>query len=324
MTPDLLAEIAAEANLAPSVHNTQPVRWQRDGTDALLLTLDPARRLAVGDPNGRDARLSGGAALLGTQYALWRRGIGLRGVEIAGDRVRIALGGGAQDPPALELLRRRTSYRAGFAPAGADVTAALTALAAARADVAAITDTARIRETSRLNDTASLGVMRDAGFRAELLSWMRLRPGHPDWHRDGLSAEALAMRRLEAMGAGLVLRTPVFETLDALRLSRGVVAEAARTETAATLLAFHRPAAEDRWTTGQAFYDLWIALTRIGCAAWPMAVLADDPAARQAVTQRLALADDRALITVLRVGPHPGARQPPKARLSGADLVKDA
>ena len=47
-----LAEAAAAAGYAPSVHNTQPWRW-RVHPDRLELYAERARQLAMGDPEGR-------------------------------------------------------------------------------------------------------------------------------------------------------------------------------------------------------------------------------------------------------------------------------
>jgi len=325
MTPEALSKIAAEANLAPSAHNTQPVQWHMDGRDALILSLDPARGLPVGDPTGRDARLSGGAALLGTEFALARQGLQAHGIEIDGDSARIALRETAcGTPPATALLAQRTCYRAGFAPANATQKSALQAALGDRDDAKLLTEPRDIAHLSQLNDSASLTFMRNAPFRIELLSWMRLSPRHANWARDGLSAEALAMGRVEAMAAGLVLRRPIFDALAAVGLGRALTAEDARTRTATALVPFFRPAEEDRWTSGRAFYALWLKLTEAGFAAWPMAVLADDTDARAAVMARAQIPDTQALITVLRVGPHPGAAQAVKARLPGKELLKGA
>jgi nitroreductase len=54
--------VIALANRAPSVHNSQPWRW-RIGPASIHLFADPARALPATDPEGRDLRLSCGAAL---------------------------------------------------------------------------------------------------------------------------------------------------------------------------------------------------------------------------------------------------------------------
>ena len=323
MTPKQFEAVVTEANLAPSTHNTQPVLWSgEDG--AVMLSLNSSHALTVGDPTGRDGRLSGGAALLGTRYALARAGIGVEAVEIDGNAARLVLGGEAEQPPDAGLLGARTSYRRIFGAASSQQKAALDDCIATRDDGILVTDRTQIGALSELNDAASLSVMRDRAFRAELLDWMRLSPRDPRWSKDGLSADALGMSRFEASAAGIALRPWAFSTLDALGLTKGIVSEDDRTMSATGLVAIHRPQQEDRWTTGIAFYDLWLNLTAAGFAAWPMAVLADVPDAYEAVTAMLGLPDERSLITVLRVGPHPGAAQPPKARRPAAEMIKAA
>ena len=324
MTPEFLARIAQEANLAPSAHNTQPTRWATDGNNSICLSLDPTRLLPVGDPANKDARLSGGAALYGTVLALARHGHGVTGWEACDDQARIEVCDVPGPVLPIETLKKRTTFRAGFAKASSDMCKTLVKTCSDRSDAALTIEQHHIEKLSEFNDEASLNVMRSPDFRAELLNWMRLRASDPRWVQDGLSAEALALSGLEALSAGFVLKRPVFEILDRLGFGKTIVSEHAKTLTATGLVAFHRPAEEDRWTSGGKFYEFWLALTDAGFAAWPMAVLADDQTARKEVMRHFELADDRDLITVLRVGPHPGSRQPEKARLPAEQLVTTA
>ncbi|MEH0935876.1 Acg family FMN-binding oxidoreductase [Micromonospora psammae] len=68
-----LAEAAATAGHAPSVHNTQPWRW-RVLPDALELRVDRDRQLAATDPEGRLSTLSCGTALHHARLALAAEG----------------------------------------------------------------------------------------------------------------------------------------------------------------------------------------------------------------------------------------------------------
>lgn len=61
------------ANRAPSVHNSQPWRW-RIGPSTIHLFADPERALPATDPEGRDLRLSCGAALHHLRVALLAAG----------------------------------------------------------------------------------------------------------------------------------------------------------------------------------------------------------------------------------------------------------
>ncbi len=64
----------ALANRAPSVHNSQPWRW-RIGLSSIHLYADPGRALSATDPEGRDLRLSCGAALHHLRVGLLAAGL---------------------------------------------------------------------------------------------------------------------------------------------------------------------------------------------------------------------------------------------------------
>lgn len=63
----------AVAVRAPSIHNTQPWRWQLDA-DGLMLMADRTRQLAVADPDAHSLLISCGAALLLSEVALRAEG----------------------------------------------------------------------------------------------------------------------------------------------------------------------------------------------------------------------------------------------------------
>jgi nitroreductase len=63
------------ANRAPSVHNSQPWRWRVDPS-SIHLFADPRRALPATDPEGRDLRVSCGAALHHLRVALLAAGMG--------------------------------------------------------------------------------------------------------------------------------------------------------------------------------------------------------------------------------------------------------
>src|SRR5262249_39715024 len=69
MNRQQLENLVAEANLAPSVHNTQPTRWRLADDGSVLIFEDTSRRLTIGDPSGRDAAVSHGAAIEGFALA---------------------------------------------------------------------------------------------------------------------------------------------------------------------------------------------------------------------------------------------------------------
>jgi nitroreductase len=80
-----LSAAAASALLAPSIHNTQPWRWQiRGGVGELYA--DTHRQLPIADPDGRLMMLSCGAALHHACVALAAEGIAIDVVRTDEDR----------------------------------------------------------------------------------------------------------------------------------------------------------------------------------------------------------------------------------------------
>jgi nitroreductase len=67
--------VIALANRAPSVHNSQPWRWRIEPS-SIHLFADPDRALPATDAEGRDLRLSCGAALHHLRVALLAAGLG--------------------------------------------------------------------------------------------------------------------------------------------------------------------------------------------------------------------------------------------------------
>jgi hypothetical protein len=327
LDPDSFAALVSEANLAPSVHNTQPTRW-RLGPDGGVSVLEAAdRRLAIGDPLGRDADVSHGAAIEGFALAASARGWTVEVTpsgDPAGEPVRkvarlvLAPGGEADD--LQTYVSRRQSFRGQFgrvSPSGDDPHRI--SLDAAE-DVRLATTAGEIARLAHLNDRASLGAYRNKAFRAELVSWMRFSRRDPRWPLDGLNAESLSLSSFEAAGANMVLKSGVFETLDRLGVASVLVAESKVVRSARAIALFHRPKDEPPLLTGRRFYRLWLELTRLGLSAAPMSVLADDPETRAIIADEFRLPSDRRLITTFRLGVGPVAG-PARARLPSDQLI---
>ena len=325
-----LAELAAVANRAPSVHNTQPARWALDAEGQILLAADLSRHLDVGDPTARDMGLSCGTALEGMAMALAARGIGLVVEDLweadvrswrPGYRLaaRLTFAGEAHASELADWTEKRFTWRGLFLPASPEAVAGLERWAAEASDATFAGGPDDLSFIAALNDRASLTIMRDRAFRDELVAWMRLTPAHPAYPFDGLNLDALRMGPLEGAIAGRVLASPLFDIADRLGLGKTLVAEAGTTTTAAACLLFHRPQNESPLASGRAFYRFWLGLTRFGFAAWPMAVLADVASAATSLRQRFPLPPDHRLINVLRVGPAPVSLA--KYRLPAEDLV---
>ncbi|HEX3675682.1 MAG TPA: hypothetical protein VHU87_15530 [Rhizomicrobium sp.] len=315
----------AEANLAPSVHNTQPTRWQLEADGSVLVLEDGKRRLPVGDPAGRDAAVSHGAVIEGFAMACAACGVvvTVQPCDGAADGrlrpvARLCLSAGASAEPLHQFVRERRTYRGTFVKS--DDPSKLDALGVAD-DVRLVRSRQGVARLAQLNDEASLRTFRNGAFRAELLSWMRLSRSHPQWALDGLNAEAMEMSALEAAGAGLVLKPGIFEALDRLQVAPLFVAEKGVVCSAQAIALFHRSQTESPLETGRHFYRLWLAFTRQGLSAAPMAVLADDPETRAIIAREFDVPPGRRLITAFRLGIAPPRDITPKPRLSATALL---
>lgn len=317
MSDDLRRTLVGEAGLAPSVHNVQPARWRLVGEDGLDLYEDVRTRLTVGDPAGNDAGISLGAAAEGLRLAASRRDLevkpGALPPQVEAGLMPVArytlVEGGTPDPLA-EHVAGRASWRGDFAVAtNADREAA--ALLGG-ADSAVITDPDRLADAAGTFDRASYDFMRDPAFRGELRSWMRFTSRHPRWSKDGLNVAAMALGRVEAVGASLVLG-PAFGILDRTGIAPGLLAEGGKVASAAGLVVFHRPDAETPFDNGAHFYRLWLRIEAAGFGAAVLAALADNPVAARQIASMAGVPAGHRIVSAFRVG-----RRPPGAVVARA------
>jgi len=320
---DQLALVTA-ANRAPSVHNIQPTRFRFDDERTITLLEDPARRLHIGDPAGKDNQKSIGAALEGLMLALSERGLGAD-LGTPGDGVvRLNLISGAATDPLASSVETRASWRGMFDRSAREEAPSLERLAEACPDLHVITAPDAIAELARFYDKVSLEVVQDRAYRAELLSWMRLSRGNANYWRDGLNAEHMALSPFEAFGAGVVLGG-AFPLLNGIGIAGPLMAESAKVRSAACVALFHRPADEPELDTGRRFYRVWLEIERLGLCLCPMSVLGDVPHAAARLMSEASLPATRKLVTAFRIGRRPAnARKSPRARLPASELLVKA
>lgn len=319
MRADALRELVAEAMLAPSVHNVQPARWRIADDGTIDLFEDVRTRLSVGDPRGNDAGISLGAAAEGLRLAASRQGLALERREAPpqSDAALVPVAryvltrSDAPEDPLAGHVAERASWRGTFARAGTDDREAAHRLAGP--DAAILADPESLREAARIFDAASYGFMRDNGFRSELRSWMRFTRRHPRWGRDGLNAAAMALGRVEAIGASIVLG-PAFGILDRLGAAPSLLAEGKKVAGAAGLAVLHRPRAEAPFESGRHFYRLWLRIEAAGFGAAVLAALADDPAAALRIAQMARVPEGHRIVSAFRFGRRPAGAAVERAR----------
>ncbi len=310
------------ASASPSVHNVQPARWHIDGHELTLLE-DPSRRLTIGDPTGNDAGLSLGAVAEGMVIAASDHGLhasierceGRLGRFTKVARVRFEQGG--ERDSLAGVLSTRASYRAAFAPVEEGDKAKARSLSAG--DCTVVFDPADIVALAKQYDQASYAFMRQDGFRAELLGWMRLKRSHANWSRDGLNAEAMKLSAFEAMGAGAVLGW-LFRPLATLGLAPALLSEAKSFANAAAVVLFHRPKDEDPFESGRRFHRLWLEIDAAGFGASVLAAVADHKPTADAIADQHGIPSDHRLVSAFRIGRREGSAFDP-ARLPVEELL---
>lgn len=318
LTTEMCVALAREAARAPSVHNIQPARWRFTATGEVELFRDVRRTLPVGDPTGHDLHVSLGAAWEGMAIACSRHGLVLGAPAHAPTRAstqdsvsaprlpdyapvaRATVRDGAMLDPLAPFVDARRSYRGRFIPPRTEARLALSALAAP--DALLVAGAADLSTIASFHDFATWHAESDAAYHAELWSWLRLSPLHPDWSRDGLNADCLALSRVERTAARLMLRPRVFSFLSRLGVARLLVRESAQVRSAAAVVLFAPERTLTPFETGRRFYRLWLEITGAGLYAAPMSALRDWRAMREAVERDFGIGPARILANAFRVG----------------------
>lgn len=194
LSGDALLAVLETAALAPSLHNSQPWRFRVAG-DTVELRADPARLLAVADPDGREQRIGCGAALFTLRLALVGRGIRPL-VSLLPDRARpellavVRAGGRVRATPAeadlLAAVPRRRTHRRAFDGGVVEPEARHDLVRAALAEGAwlEMVDDERRAVLGDLARAAHQRQQADSAFRAELAAWT----GHTEERPDGVPA----------------------------------------------------------------------------------------------------------------------------------------
>jgi nitroreductase len=208
-----ILRVAAQVALtAPSIFNTQPWRWQVDGT-SLELWADRSRQLLVADPDGRLLTVSCGVALDHTLTALAvLRGVAqvrrlpdpaqpdlLAEIRLIGEHSPTET-----EQRAYTAISRRRTDRRGFTAQPVDPRTS-TMLVAAAEDRGAHLYVIRDDQVSGLSVAAQrAGVLQlaDAAYRQELASWTRSAAPAP-------SGSARSRQEFSQNGSGVPLETAV-------------------------------------------------------------------------------------------------------------------
>ncbi|MBC7645105.1 MAG: nitroreductase [Thermoleophilia bacterium] len=319
MQVDAVLALKPEFARSPSAHNTQPWVLTRDPDDpnSLLLSWQEDRTLPVADPAMRDNFLGLGAYVETVLTVTAEADITLR-FEPDIDVLRRCAGrfsdaGDArhQTPfTSADIASRgcsRIKYEEGcIAPD--DLAAVDQHARQARGSIAHISSRTLI---TTLVD-ADRHMWRDAAVTAELRSWLRLSKRHPNYHRDGLTYEALAMAASEAAALKVMASPPVYATLRPLGLP-SLLASFSKPllDYDGSVLVLMGPAGppvgsveahELELRMGQVLMRTWLELNARGLSVHPLSQIIDAPDTYAALHGLIEAGDDDRLFAIFRVG----------------------
>lgn len=316
--PAAIERAVDRGRLAPSVHNTQPWRFELHD-DRLVVRADRSRQLTALDPTGRELVESVGAALFNIRVACAASGFTAEVARLPdpddADLLAEVRPGAATPDRALAVLAdavpvRRTNRRA-FTPAEVPdvVVRGLTAEAAAEGAllVPVLHETHR-RLLARLTQQADRLQSAEPAYRAELRRWTNRSPEEGDGipaavvpRVDGRQHDDLPLRDFDTAGVG------------------GLPAETDSGVRGTLLMLATRSDDPLAWLRcGEAMQRVLLELTVLGWAASPFTQLIEVALTRTQL--RAALAWDAHPQLLLRVG-HADAT-PPTPRRPVQEVVR--
>ena len=328
---DVQLELVHQANRAPSAHNSQPARWRFLPDGCVRLYEDRTRRITVGDPNGRDARIGLGAAFEGMHLGLTLRGLGLSDPEPPlpqCDQVpgltpvaEAVLRRVDRSDPLAKVVGRRRTHRGIFVPADETSMARLNSVLGAGPDVISIREADAIADIARLHDGCAMEFLSRPEYQAELYSWIRFSRRDAGWLRDGLTAECLGLSAAERLVARHLFHPRMFHTLGILGLGKLLTSEAKSVRSAAMIAILHADPNQGDLASGRRFYRFLLELCRAGFAACPMSALVDSKRGRSWLRRRWGIPQPHKLISVLRIGKAATGTERRSPRLPAEELL---
>lgn len=294
------------AALAPSSRNTQPWQVRFTGTRRFVLGVDPARRLDVADPLGRDAIVALGAFLENFMLAARARGLHVdthvRPFDpTLRELVEVEWSPGPVREYPLERLVTRRTRRAGFATRAirpADLRALEGPFGGHAAVFGPTTPQGRLLAEGTAESTRLQ--WRERASRLEWSEWTRWRDLDAHRFRDGLTPEAMEVSglanwwvrttysRSTVLSPSYAARV-VDRTRERVRQCGAWLVATVEDDAVAALLA-----------AGARFERMALLLDGLGIAAHPMQQLLEQPQTRESLGGALGLDESPRLI--LRLG----------------------
>lgn len=329
-----LRKLIAEANLAPSLYNTQPARWRFAPDGTVQVYEDMSRRLTVADPTGRLARMAVGAAFEGLNIALSKTGLSLSVLHLApqdkgpdndNPSVRLVASamitqGAVRDALGAYVYERHT-FRGEFEAVNPEARDALAGLMRHLGDVIAIVESAEIHDIARDYQQYREELKQRTGYQAEFYRWMSWTQREARRRHDGLNIRDMAPPRLPRFIRSQLLRALARMALESLGVVPQMYNETRSIASASAIGVLTGPRDEDAFLSGQRFYRLWLEMCRAGYALCPMVAATDTAGGLTAMRNRFKIPGDSWITSLFRVGKVAAGTSYHRQRLPARELL---
>jgi nitroreductase len=319
-TVEAVLEVAVRA---PSIHNTQPWRWELR-PDGLVLLADRSRQLSVADPDGHSLMISCGGAAVLTELALRAAGfsVEVRRIPDPSDPDLLArfetTGRGAPDADAeaqVDAALRRRSDRRPFRMHDLPAAQLEELRAAAGNDLASVDFP--MREDQRINLAVAVSwadriERHDEEYMAEMQKWLR----DPEVHDEGVAAA-----NVPHVEAGHPRRTDVPQRDFEIGVTgKQLIQQDVDEKPLIAVILTGSDAAEEQFAAGEAMMRLMLRAEQDGIATCPLSQAVDLVAFRTRLQGLLGWVGYPQMM--MRMG-YPGAGQVPATPRRPVSAVLD-
>ncbi|MBD66188.1 MAG: hypothetical protein CME62_13335 [Halobacteriovoraceae bacterium] len=324
----ILKDIISEASLAPSAHNTQPVRvGYNKSDDSFTLSIDTKRELPIADPTNKDAYISMGCFVEGLELSLLKRNYAIDQIKFKPEKGIVFISTKKQPHPEITELQNyifsRFCHRGKFRELTTENLAALKEFYQQQENCLWLYDPELKKEMAHDYDQAAWSYLNQDDYYQELHYWCRLDQNHSHYYKDGLNLDSMGLQSWEKPFAKVIMKPNVLNFMKRIHMAKPLLSEADKTKSAAGLLVIHGKKEDNFIQWGRIFYRQWLNLSKFQAAGSPLSSLIDHSESIEKWERKLNIPSDSKIINILRVGGFSEKDRPKRCRLDIESILQE-